>query len=133
MSRSAMRQFSTDFKRAAVERLLAGDHLLRVAEELGIRRKLLYQWRDAYRDFGEAGFNRKRGSKRGALCQAMSAAPPPDELAVAQARIAELEAKIGRQQMELDFFQRALRLMEPAATLARSKSTGPKSTRSSTP
>jgi len=44
--------------------------------------------------------------------------PPPDaapsaatagELASARQRIAELEAKIGRQALELDFFQRALR------------------------
>jgi hypothetical protein len=44
--------------------------------------------------------------------------PPPDrppeaagaaELAAARQRIAELEAKIGRQALELDFFQRALR------------------------
>jgi transposase len=128
MSPSAMRQFSTDFKRAAVQRLLSGEHLLRVADELGIRRKLLYQWRDAYRDFGEAGFNRKRGPKPGAARKASRDAPPADELTLARARIAELEAKIGRQQMELDFFQRALRLMEPAAPPA-----GPKSTRSSTP
>ena len=31
------------------------------------------------------------------------------DLAVAQRRIAELERKIGQQQLELDFFQRALR------------------------
>ena len=31
------------------------------------------------------------------------------ELAAARQRIAELEAKIGRQALELDFFQRALR------------------------
>jgi transposase len=129
MSPSAMRQFSTDFKRAAVQRLLAGEHLPGVAGELGIRRKLLYQWRDAYRDFGEAGFNRKRGPKPGTVRKTASGpSVPVDELAAAKARIAELEAKIGRQQMELDFFQRALRLMEPAAAPA-----GPKSTRSSTP
>jgi transposase len=128
MSPSSMRQFSTGFKRAAVLRLLAGEHLLRVADELGIRRKLLYQWRDAYRDFGEAGFNRKRGPKPGTGRKTLSSAVQPDDLALAKARIAELEAKIGRQQMELDFFQRALRLMEPAAAPAE-----PKSTRSSTP
>jgi transposase len=33
----------------------------------------------------------------------------PDALATAQRRIAELERKIGQQQLELDFFQRALR------------------------
>ena len=35
--------------------------------------------------------------------------PPPDELSKAQRRIAELERKIGQQQVELDFFQQALR------------------------
>jgi hypothetical protein len=34
---------------------------------------------------------------------------PPDALARAQRRIAELERKIGQQQVDLDFFQRALR------------------------
>ncbi|HYA71827.1 MAG TPA: hypothetical protein VEF36_01585, partial [Roseiarcus sp.] len=41
---------------------------------------------------------------------APSSARPGDELARAKARIAELERTIGRQQVDLDFFQRALRL-----------------------
>ena len=32
-----------------------------LSAELNIRRKLLYKRRDAYRDLGVAGFNRKRG------------------------------------------------------------------------
>jgi transposase-like protein len=36
-----------------------------VADELGIRRKLLYEWRHAYRKHGVAGLNRKRGPKPG--------------------------------------------------------------------
>jgi uncharacterized coiled-coil protein SlyX len=36
-------------------------------------------------------------------------------LAAAEARIAELERKIGRQELELDFFQRALRRVKDAA------------------
>ena len=36
-------------------------------------------------------------------------AAPPDALTTAQRRIAELERKVGQQQVELDFFQRALR------------------------
>jgi len=35
--------------------------------------------------------------------------PPPDELARAQRRIAELERKLGQQQVDLDFFRQALR------------------------
>jgi hypothetical protein len=45
---------------------------------------------------------------------ASSSARPGDELARAQARIAELERLIGRQQVDLDFFREALRLMEAA-------------------
>src|SRR5271156_6320773 len=37
---------------------------------------------------------------------------PLSELARAQARIAELERKIGRQQVDLDFFREALRLID---------------------
>jgi transposase len=103
-----------------------------VSEELGIRRKLLYEWRAAYRTLGAAGLNRKRGPKPGGKkvavsspVRASSAAPPVpdgaassarpgDELARAQARIAELERVIGRQQVDLDFFREALRLMEAA-------------------
>jgi hypothetical protein len=35
--------------------------------------------------------------------------PEPDELGQAQAYIEELKRKIGQQQLELDFFQKALR------------------------
>jgi hypothetical protein len=39
----------------------------------------------------------------------MPAPAPADELAKAQRRVAELERKVGQQQIELDFFQQALR------------------------
>jgi hypothetical protein len=107
-----------------------------VAAELGIRRKLLYEWRAAYRALGAAGLNRKRGPKAGArkaACSspglassaassvpdvASSSARPGDEqaqareLAEARARIGELERVIGRQQVDIDFFREALRLMD---------------------
>jgi transposase len=41
-----------------------------------------------------------------------SAAQPPDELKKAEARIAELERVIGRQQADLHFFREALRLWD---------------------
>jgi transposase-like protein len=52
MSQRAMRVFSTTFKESAVLRLAAGERLAEVARELGIARKLLYEWRAAYRRFG---------------------------------------------------------------------------------
>jgi transposase-like protein len=47
MSRQAMSVFSTAFKESAVLRLAAGERLAEVAKELGIARKLLYEWRAA--------------------------------------------------------------------------------------
>jgi hypothetical protein len=45
---------------------------------------------------------------------APAAAQPGGELAQAKARIAELERVIGRQQVDLDFFRKALRLTDAA-------------------
>ena len=116
MSQQGMRTFSTEFKRAVVVRLEAGERIAAVSEELKIRRKLLYEWRAAYRKLGAAGLNRKRGRKPGgarASPDAALAPPAPlSDLARAQARIAELERKIGKQQMDLDFFREALRLID---------------------
>ena len=99
-----------------VLRLEAGERIAAVAEELKIRRKLLYEWRAAYRKLGAAGLNRKRGPKRGGARASPDAAPATpaslSDLAQAQARIAELERKIGKQQMDLDFFREALRLID---------------------
>ena len=116
MSDQGMRAFSTEFKQAVVLRLEAGERIAAVSDELRIRRKLLYEWRAAYRKLGAAGLNRKRGRKPGGARASPDAAPatpaPLTELARAQARIAELERKIGKQQMDLDFFREALRLID---------------------
>ena len=116
MSQQCMRIFSTAFKESAVLRLGTGERLAEVARELGIARKLLYEWRAAYRKLGLSGLNRRRGpNPRGARASpdAAPAMPAPlSELARAQARIAELERKIGRQQVDLDFFREALRLID---------------------
>jgi transposase len=120
MSDQPQRAFSTEFKERVVLRLEAGERLSAVADELGIRRKLLYQWRHAYRKQGVAGLNRKRGPKPGGKSSgsppgpAAGGARPGGELAQAKARIAELERMIGRQQVDLDFFRRALRLTDAA-------------------
>jgi len=101
---------------AVVLRLEAGERIAAFSDELRIRRKLLYEWRAAYRKLGAAGLNRKRGRKPGSARARPHAAPatpaPLSDLARAQARVAELERKIGKQQMDLDFFREALRLID---------------------
>ena len=135
MSQQAMRQFSTEFKQSTVLRLEAGERLAAVADELKIKRKLIYEWRAAWRKLGVAGLNRKRGPKRGFLAARASpdAAPGPDapsELARAKAKIAELERKVGTQAMDLDFFREALRRLK-ALEASQAKSGATPSTRSS--
>ena len=105
-------------------RLDAGEALAAVARSLELRRKVLYDWRKAWRAEGLAGLSRKRGRKPG--WRAKPAEPWPDdgppaaaplpatELARANQRIAELERLAGRQQMGLDFFQRALQVLNAA-------------------
>ena len=117
MSQQAMRVFSTEFKEGVVLRLEGGERLAAVADELKIKRKLLYEWRAAYRAMGVAGLNRKRGPQKGFLAarassDVASGAGVASELARAKARIAELERKIGTQQMDIDFFREALRLID---------------------
>jgi transposase-like protein len=73
MSQQGMRTFSTEFKEAVVLRLEAGERIAAVSDELKIRRKLLYEWRAAYRKLGVAGLNRKRGRKPGGGARARSA------------------------------------------------------------
>jgi transposase len=126
MSVLRMRVFSTAFKVEAVRRLEGGEALAKVSRELGIARKLLYEWRSAWRREGVGGLNRKRGPKPGGRRRvldrprlelgsgnsAVEAATPAGELQQSKARIAELERTIGRQQVDLDFFRKALRLID---------------------
>jgi transposase len=114
---SGLRRLSREEKEALVRRLEAGERVAALAAEAGVLRKSLYEWRAAWRAMGVAGLNRKRGPKpggRAALDPSSAdagppAARPPDELAKAKARIAELEGLVGRQQADLDFFREALR------------------------
>ena len=56
-------EYETELKLAAVRRVLAGESVSAVAEELGIRRKRLYVWKDRYAELGEAGLMHRRGGR----------------------------------------------------------------------
>jgi hypothetical protein len=57
---------------------------------------------------------RAAGVVPSAVPAGLPAPQPVDALAKAERRIAELEQKVGRQELELDFFQRALQQVEDA-------------------
>ena len=108
------RVFTREFKLAAIERMRSGGNVCALARELGVRRKLLYAWRDAYRKGGAValrGRGRPPAEERAALPPEVPPGDPPpaSALATAERRIAELERKLGQQALELDFFREALR------------------------
>jgi|SRR5512142_492484 transposase-like protein len=105
------RIFSREFKLSVVRRMLAGENVSALARELEVLRKDLYVWRDRFRAGGPEAL-RSRGRPRKSELRPPPEPPDrtkPGELAAARRRIADLERKIGQQQVELDFFQRALR------------------------
>ncbi len=113
MSQAKQAEYAMELKLAAVRRVRAGESVRSVAEELGIRRKRLYVWKDRYAELGEAGLARRRGGRpRKESPEAGSGSETTvgrGELLTARKRIAELERKVGQQELELDFFGEALR------------------------
>lgn len=103
------RVFTPEQKVAIVKRMLGGEDVSAVSRELKIRRAILYRWKDSYRKGGAAAFRVKRGRPPKAPPVVDASPKAALDLASAKRRVAELERKIGQQELELDFFQRALR------------------------
>jgi len=117
MSKKAIRVFSKEFKLQIVRRMLAGENVSALAREVRVLRKDLYVWRERFRSGGPEAL-RGRGRPPKAMsaiakpsAPAKSATSAPD---AASKRVAELERKIGQQQVELDFFREALRRVKGA-------------------
>ena len=102
------REYPIALKRAALARVAAGESIAEVARDLKLRGRLLCAWRDKVRTGGPAAL-RERGRPRNGATAVTAPAAGEGELARAQRRVAELERKIGQQQVDLDFFRQALR------------------------
>ena len=122
MAAKSPRVFSREFKEAAVRRILAGEKVRALAVELNVWPKLLYAWWESFERGGAEALlppgrppnsivrpKLRRRVTRSRRRGKPSESPPIDAEAEAQARIAELERKVGQQAVELDFFERALR------------------------
>ena len=97
------RVYSREFRAEVVRRIGNGESVSALAAELGISRKLLYEWKQRVSEGGEANL-RVRGRPK------KSEQPRSSEMAGNDARrIAELERLVGRQQLAIDFFKQALR------------------------
>jgi transposase-like protein len=116
MSQDIARTFSRAFKLKAISRMDAGENVSALSRELEVKREILYRWRSQFRAGGEERLRERRGrpTVKEALMIAAARRPAGEaaDLAAAQQRIADLERKIGRQQLDLDFFKGALRHIE---------------------
>jgi transposase len=106
MSTGKRRVFEREFKVLAVERLLAGESAAALSHELEVSRGRLSQWCGQYRRYGPEGL-RRAGRPRQTDAK-LEPVVKAEDLATARQRLGELERKIGQQQVELDFFRRAL-------------------------
>ena len=100
------RVYSQEFKEAVSRRLVKGESVSAVHDELQIGLSVLYRWRDAYRKEGAAGLQPTGG---------VPLPPRPWEQ-----RIAELERKIGQQALDMDSLTRAFKRVKES----RQKNTG---------
>jgi transposase len=109
--------------------MMAGENVSELSRELQVLRKDLYNWRSRFRAAGPEGL---RGKGRPKKTTVMPSQPkePLGELEKARARIAELERKIGQQQVDLDFFRQALQRVGGARRPS-AEPGAPRSTRSS--
>jgi transposase-like protein len=108
----------------AVRRMEGGTNVSELARELKVRPHMLYAWREKVRAHGPKGLRNPGRPGRAEVdrssevmteeARVQTAVGPPMDLAWAQRRIAELERKIGQQQVDLDFFRQALRQVRDA-------------------
>jgi len=88
------RKFTKEFKDAAVRRLELGASITEVARACEVNPNVLHRWRRELSEHGAKAF-----SGNGKSCSHES-------------QIAELERKVGRQAMEIDFLRRCLQRVE---------------------
>jgi transposase-like protein len=109
MSEGKRRVFGREFKLSAVKRMASGESAAAVSRELQVPRGHLYQWAAHFRAGGAQALRPASRPRKGTGALDLEATK---DLATARRKIGELERKVGQQQLELDFFQRALRQIE---------------------
>lgn len=113
MTKEVRRRFSREFKLCVVERMLAGESGTALSREVSVKREVLYRWRDRFLEGGALALRSQVGRPPKAealeLVRARGVASKANDLTQARRQIADLERKVGRQQLDLDFFKQALR------------------------
>ncbi len=121
------RTFSREFKLGVIERLEAGESGSALALELGVKRTIIYRWWQGGAEALRSVRGRPPKAEALEMAQARGVAAKANDLIEARRQIAELQRKVGQQQLDLDFFKQALRHIEAS----RRPSIGPGATASS--
>ena len=110
---SGRRRYPVELKLEAVGRMASGESPSKIAADLKIERQRVYEWHLQYQEGGAEAL-RQPGRPRKAEAQTarVRAWHGGGELAAAQRQIAELQRKVGEQQVDLDFFHAALRRVQ---------------------
>lgn len=122
------RLYSREFKLAALARFETAGDVGELARALGIRRELLYKWRRKYALGGSLALSTAGRPRPVEMPGTEAGCEGEDDVARARHRIAELERKVGQQQLELDFFRAALRQVKAPRRRSGGRG-GPTSTR----
>jgi transposase len=109
---ASRRKFTKEFKEEAVRRLGLGASLAEVARACEVNGNVLHRWRRELQSYGTKAF------------------PGQGEKRVLDGEVAELERKVGRQALEIDFLRRCLQHVEEQRKLQALDSRG-SSTRTS--
>ena len=88
------RKFTKEFKEEAVRRLELGASLVEVARACEVNPNVLHRWRRELREYGAQAFA-GNGQRR-----------------AEEQHVVELERKVGRQALEIDFLRRCLQHVE---------------------
>jgi transposase-like protein len=114
MSKRRRRIFSREFKLSAVERMFGGESTKALSRELRVNPKHLQQWCHRFRIGGAEAIRQAGRPRKPVVSEDERAKTRATDLASARKYIVELEAKVGQQQVDLDFFRQALRRVRAA-------------------
>jgi transposase len=96
VAKKRLRRYTKQFRRMAVERLKSCDNIVALSQELGVHRRLLYQWRDRLEAWDSDEESPPGNSRESTL----------------HLEIRELKRVLAEKTLEVDFFKGALQKVE---------------------
>jgi len=95
VAKKRLRRHTKEFRRRAVERLQSCDNIVALSQELGVHRRLLYQWRDQSEAF-----------------ESEESPPGNARESTLRKEISQLQRVLAEKTLEVDFFKGALQKVE---------------------